>query len=221
MPNHICFPGGGTDKTDETKDWIDFLKKHKVPFDDLRPSLDSKRPFIFEPREGLLEREISLRLTAIRETFEELGIILCRSPNGVSSPFSDYYHSKTCDIPVWQKKIHDHKDSLMNFCEEFKLVPDIMNIHEWSCWLTPTFFRPRRFETAFFFVALNSVPPVYPESNEVQEFLVRIANQRKNLKLISILLSFLSSGKHQTRFLKCTSRKSFGCLHLNFLRSAE
>lgn len=174
MPNSICFPGGGTDKTDETKDWIDFLKKHKVPFDDLQPRPESKRPFIYDPREGLLEREISLRLTAIRETFEELGVIFCRPPTETSSPFSDFYHTKSCDIPLWQKKIHDHKDTLLNFCDEFKLVPDIMNIHEWSCWMTPTYFRPRRFETAFFLVALNNLPPVYPESNEVQEFLVRV-----------------------------------------------
>lgn len=127
---------------------------------------------IYDHREGSLEREISLRITAIRETFEELGIVFCTDPNGKTSPFSSYYHTKDCDIPVWQEKIHDHQDSLLAFCEQHKLVPDIINIHEWSCWMTPTFFRPKRFDTAFFLVALNSIPPVYPESYEVQEFFV-------------------------------------------------
>lgn len=178
MPNSICFPGGGIDKTDESKDWINFLKKHKIPIDDLRPKVGSKRPFIFGHREGSLDREVSLRLTAIRETFEELGVVLCRNESDEpTSPFSSYHHSKDCDIPIWQNKIHDHEDSMLSFCEQSKLVPDIMNVHEWSCWLTPTFFRPKRYETAFFLVALNSIPPVYPESHEVQEFLVSLKNR--------------------------------------------
>lgn len=172
MPNSVCFAGGAIDKTDETRDWINFLKKHKVPFEELKPKAGSKRPFIYDHRDGLLEREISLRITAIRETFEELGVVFCCPPNAETSPFSSYYHTKDCDIPVWQKKIHDHQDSLLAFCEKHELIPDIMNIHEWSCWMTPTFFRPKRFETAFFLVALNSIPPVYPESHEVQEFFV-------------------------------------------------
>jgi hypothetical protein len=39
--------------------------------------------------------------------------------------------------------------------------------------LTPTFFRPRRFETAFFLLALNEKPEIHPESvHEVEEFMV-------------------------------------------------
>lgn len=173
MPNSICFPGGGMDKTDEVKEWMHHFDHHKIPSEQLKSKPGSKRPFIYDQRDGLLNREISLRLTAIRETFEELGVVLCRDPNSAStSPFSSYLHTKDCDIPVWQQKIHDHEESLMAFCEKFKVVPDIMNVYEWSCWLTPTFFRPKRFETAFFLVALNSMPPIYPESIEVQEFSV-------------------------------------------------
>ena len=173
MPNSICFAGGGIDKTDEQRDWIDFLKKHKVSLDELRRKPGTKKPFIFDQPDGLLDRETSLRITAIRETFEELGVIFCRDSNEPqSSPFSTFFHTKDCDIPDWQKKIHDHEVSLMAFCEKFKVVPDVTNIHEWSVWLTPTFFRPKRFETAFFLVALNDFPPVYPEAHEVQEFQV-------------------------------------------------
>jgi len=170
MPNNICFPGGAIDKSDESKDWIAFLKKYKVPIEELLPKPGAKRPFIYDRREGFLDREISLRITAIRETLEEVGIAFLCKPDVHTSPFSSYYHAKDFDIPLWQKKIHNQQDSLMEFCEKHNLIPDIMNIHEWSCWLTPTFFRPKRFETAFFLVALNSIPPVYPETHEVQEF---------------------------------------------------
>jgi len=171
MPNSICFPGGAMDPTDEERAWTSFFKNHKIPSEELRRAAGIKQPFIFDTPEGKLEREYSLRLTAIRETFEELGVVICRDPSDPStSPFSSYIHTKDCDIPVWQKKIHSHEESLHSFCEKFQVVPDIMNIYEWSCWLTPTFFRPKRFETVFFLVALNSLPPVYPESHEVQEF---------------------------------------------------
>lgn len=177
MPNSICFPGGAIDKTDETKDWVNFLKNHKVPIDDLKVKPGKNRPFIYNTQDGKLDREVSLRLTAIRETFEELGVIFCRNPSDApTSPFSTYYHTKDCDVPVYQRNIHDHKESLMGFCDKHNLVPDVMNIHEWACWLTPTYFRPKRFETAFFLVALNSIPPVYPETYEVQEFQVRLKN---------------------------------------------
>lgn len=175
MPHSICFPGGATDKTDETNDWIGFLKKHKVPLSQIERAAGVRKPFIYDSRENCIDREISLRITAIRETFEELGVVLCRDPSAApTSPFSSYFHSKDCDIPLWQEKIHSRetKDNLMDFCEKFKLVPDVTNVHEWSCWLTPTFFRPKRYETAFFLVALNSIPPIYPEEKEVQEFRV-------------------------------------------------
>lgn len=101
-------------------------------------------------------------------------MVLCspRSEVASTTPFSTYFHSKDCDIPLWQHKIHNSHESLMNFCDKYGLVPNLNDIFEWSVWLTPTFY-PKRFETAFFVVALNSIPPVYSESNEVQDFSVR------------------------------------------------
>lgn len=157
MPNSVCFPGGGVDDTDESKEWRSFLKNHQIPLGDLQPKTGAKRPFIFDSQGKSLEREISLRITAIRETFEELGVVLCRNHSELNgkSNFSNFFHDKSCDIPLWQKKIHSHEESLMSFCETFDVVPDVSNVFEWSCWMTPTYFRPRRFETAFFLVALN------------------------------------------------------------------
>lgn len=179
MPNSICFPGGGIDKSDESKDWISFIKKNNMQHEPLkRNSLEYgiQKPFIFKNRDTAtcIDRDLSLRLTAIRETFEELGVVLCRDKSTDNSPFSEFFHSKDCDIVEWQNKIHNHKETLLGFCEKFNLVPDIPNVFEWSVWLTPTFLRPRRFETAFYLVALNSIPDIYPESHEVQEYMVRI-----------------------------------------------
>lgn len=173
LPNSICFPGGGIEKTDESRDWVQFLKQQKIPSEELERKMGLKKPFIFDPREENLKREISLRLTAIRETFEELGVGLFRGPSDeTSSTFSSFYHTKDCDIPLWQKKVHSHDESMLDFCRKFNVAPDIMNIHEWCCWLTPSTLHVKRHETIFFLVALNSIPPVYPESHEVHEFAV-------------------------------------------------
>ncbi|TMW42698.1 hypothetical protein DOY81_012222 [Sarcophaga bullata] len=56
MPNSAVFPGGVCESADENPVW----RKH-------------------------FEKELSLRITAIRETFEELGIIFCRDRKSLST----------------------------------------------------------------------------------------------------------------------------------------
>lgn len=46
----------------------------------------ASRPEIFRPRENELLREVSLRITAIRETFEECGILICRRDRDAGAP---------------------------------------------------------------------------------------------------------------------------------------
>lgn len=149
------------DDSDETLNWLQFFKQHKLPSEQLRRNTSVKKPFIYDQPNNLLEREISLRLTAIRETFEEVGICFCSPWTEVNdetnnSAFSSIYHTKDFDIPLWQHKIHNSHESMLNFCDKHKLVPNILHLTEWSVWLTPTFY-PKRFETAFFLVALNSM----------------------------------------------------------------
>jgi nucleoside diphosphate-linked moiety X motif 19, mitochondrial len=162
------------DKQDECLSWINFFKHHKVKSEEIRRNSSAKKPFIYDQRSSKLEREISLRLTAIRETFEELGVVLCKDPKYSSdSAFTTYFHTKNCDIPEWQFKIHNGHETLQKFCDTYNVIPNILDVYEWSVWLTPTMY-PKRFETAFFLVTLNSIPPIYPEAHEVQDFYVGI-----------------------------------------------
>lgn len=59
----------------------------------------------------------------------------------------------------------------MSFYDRHDLIPDILKLYEWSVWLTPT-YSSKRYEAAFFILALENIPPVYSEVNEVQSFSV-------------------------------------------------
>lgn len=86
---------------------------------------------------------------------------------GYSSAVGDF------DIPSHQKGVHDSKTTFMELCNKLGIVPDVLNLYEWSVWLTPAMFRKRRFETAFYLVALDEKPAVHAEPHEVQEYMVR------------------------------------------------
>lgn len=63
-------------------------------FDALNPNT-SIRPQIFKTRPNELPREISLRITAIREAFEECGILICKNwrESAVHSDWAEHVES--------------------------------------------------------------------------------------------------------------------------------
>ncbi|XP_049537784.1 acyl-coenzyme A diphosphatase NUDT19-like [Anopheles darlingi] len=172
MPNSIVFPGGAFDKQDDSPAWNGLLKDRGVSPEALAnlSNVAGSRPHIFcteNPQE--LDRNLSLRLCALRETFEELGLLLV-GDNGRGNSESAYSQFLTSfDIADWQRRIHDGEDSFVKLHSELGTVPDVFRLYEWSCWLTPVMFRKRRFATAFYLAVLNSQPEVYPEPHEVQE----------------------------------------------------
>lgn len=173
MPNSIVFPGGAVDKQDANPNWTDFFVRQGISKDLLAglTKVGGTRPFIFENDDpSALDRNISLRITALREAFEELGVLLGHKEDEAGTSASGY--SKAVggfDIEKWQKQVHDGEKQFVELCDELKIVPDLVNMYEWSAWLTPAMFRKRRFETAFYLVALDEQPEVRSEPHEVAE----------------------------------------------------
>ncbi|XP_053663419.1 acyl-coenzyme A diphosphatase NUDT19-like [Anopheles marshallii] len=168
MPNAVVFPGGAFDKQDSALAWNSLL-----PAKIMQPliKVSGPRSFIFETDSEQLDRNISLRLCAIRETFEELGILLAkRIEEDRRAGYGAVVKCKSADIASWQKHVHDGVKQFRELCNRMKVVPDVLNLYEWSTWITPTILHKKRFETAFFLIALDALPDVLPESSEVQEY---------------------------------------------------
>uniref|UniRef100_A0A182K436 Nudix hydrolase domain-containing protein n=1 Tax=Anopheles christyi TaxID=43041 RepID=A0A182K436_9DIPT len=171
MPNSVVFPGGGFDKQDASPGWESFFRERNVSNTALKSitQVDGARPYIFQTESSaLLDRNLSLRLCALREAFEELGVLLVTEQQPQKSGFSKCL--PLADIDSWQQKIHNGTASLQELHAALGTIPDVFNLYEWSCWLTPAMFRKRRFETAFYLAVLNEKPIIHPERHEVQEY---------------------------------------------------
>lgn len=74
------FPGGLIEPSDADLKWLNLFKQQGYSdsyFRILNPE-SINRPQIFISKKNEMSREISLRISAIRETFEECGILLCK-----------------------------------------------------------------------------------------------------------------------------------------------
>ncbi|TFK76361.1 hypothetical protein BDN72DRAFT_867345 [Pluteus cervinus] len=92
------------------------------------------------------EQDDSFGITAIRETFEESGILLATSTTGVMPPDSV--------LEVARRAIHSRKMTFKSFLEEHKLKPNVDSLLPFTEWITPP-NAPRRFHTKFFVTFLS------------------------------------------------------------------
>ncbi|XP_012522200.1 nucleoside diphosphate-linked moiety X motif 19-like [Monomorium pharaonis] len=173
MPGLYVFPGGAVDPADANLKW----RKHFTAFglgDDKLASLVPRtvsRPQIFRSRENELLREISLRITAIRETFEECGILICRRDRdgGAHSGWAEHVAVPQGELQTWQSKVHEDATEFFNLCQRYECYPDLWALHEWRNWLTPTAVYEKRFDTAFYLACLPDVPHAEYEAKEMED----------------------------------------------------
>lgn len=177
MPEHYVFPGGVIEQSDADLKWNNLYLKFGFDnnsFKSLLPNTNT-RPHVFNKlRNNELSREISLRITAIRETFEECGILICKKLNNNNIHSSLWADNKNFDYQNdvminWQKRVHNDSNEFYRMCDKFQCYPDIWSLHEWSNWLTPTIFRNKRFDTAFFMTFMESQPDAHFDSTEMED----------------------------------------------------
>ena len=104
------FPGGVSESTDFSPDWLDLIGHKDLPLKTSMKNALFYQSYINQLPKGGLPVHIGFRICAIRETFEESGVLLVRSLKDgdiagctaglVSSLLSDD------DMKSWRSKIH-------------------------------------------------------------------------------------------------------------------
>ncbi|XP_075220837.1 acyl-coenzyme A diphosphatase NUDT19-like [Lycorma delicatula] len=161
LPGRYVFPGGMVNTADSADEWISLFRKFGFSIEKLCKSInnDNTNLPIFEGNVGgRLPRCISLRITAIRETFEESGILLCKtklfSPSILFPVTAN--HLKINDICSWRDKVLKNPREFINLCRDNDCYPDVASLYLWSDWLTPSHI-PLRFDSVFFFSFLRNM----------------------------------------------------------------
>lgn len=158
---------------------IDFLRNLKYgPGTPTDETFQNFKVFRFS-NSNYFNREISLRINAIRETFEETGIFLCRTRQQLNASSGEAFDMIAYDREKWQKAVHNDPKEFLNMCRQFQVVPDLWSLFEWSAWASPAIIR-KGYETAFFITFLNREPQVLCEATEVKECLVSFYNSQLN-----------------------------------------
>lgn len=115
----LVFPGGKLQPNDSDPVWAD----HTTGWEDLDGT------------------QRSLRIGAIREAFEEAGILLARYPDG--SPFTSI-----CDIEE-RAAVDRGKLPFLDVIKRLGVVLELDALTVFARWITPT-FMPKRFDTWFY-----------------------------------------------------------------------
>jgi 8-oxo-dGTP pyrophosphatase MutT (NUDIX family) len=86
-------------------------------------------------------------IAAIRECFEESGLLLAYDSNG---KLFEYENDATAEkFNRWRHDIHEGRCSLADVCQKASLKLAVDHVHYFNRWITPE-GRPRRFDTRFF-----------------------------------------------------------------------
>ncbi|XP_076240849.1 acyl-coenzyme A diphosphatase NUDT19 [Calliopsis andreniformis] len=175
MPSTYVFPGGVVHPSDADLKWHNLFSSFGYDassFESLTPNTTA-RPRIFKSKPNELPREISLRITAIRETFEECGVLICKKSreDTIHSEWANHIEISGNELHNWQTKVHNDATEFYSLCENFKCYPDLWALYEWSNWLTPTHYTGRRFDTVFYLTCLPSLPHAVNEVTEIEDLI--------------------------------------------------
>src|SRR3954454_9443799 len=127
----LVFPGGSVDKDDKAI---------------------IANPALYSGGEGLDESSLSFRIAAIRETFEESGILLAR-PRG-SNALVDAKRASEIEAAN-RAALCDGKTTFLKILTDNEMLPALDGLVPYAHWITPE-GMPKRFDTWFF---LAAAPP--------------------------------------------------------------
>ena len=166
MPSKLVFPGGVVQAADHCDDWNALFEKVMG-----RPLLDMiHQPLSNSPKALLsswtLPPDVAYRICAIRETFEESGLLLVTNRDLlVSSDEPLVVSSSPAELQKaadQRQKVEQQPEYFLQMCKDLDVVPNIWALHDWRNWLTPVFrkvleapAKPKRFNTMFYMCCID------------------------------------------------------------------
>lgn len=186
MPNAYVFPGGVVDSSDFSSEWLDVFRSFSnTPCFGLRrvtQKAEARPPIFATDRLKLgspIPGEVAFRICALRETFEESGVLLVvpkTEENRLLKGTDDASVNAINDIcpdklKKWRSLVNQCPSNFIKMCRELEVLPNIWALHEWSNWLTPAGRSgARRFDTAFFICCLKEIPHTLQDQKEIELF---------------------------------------------------
>lgn len=194
MPNAYVFPGGMVDSSDFSSEWLDIFKSFRSSpnfgLSSIRQPAETRPPMFATDRLKLgspIPGEVAFRICALRETFEESGVLLVVSKleekrvlksiedRCASGPVLHDSVNQLCssELTRWRALVNQNPSNFIRMCRELEVLPNIWALHEWGNWLTPTGrYGVTRFDTAFFICCLPEVPHTLQDEKEIVRFQV-------------------------------------------------
>jgi len=119
----LVFPGGKIDAADRDPELLDYCSG----------------------AEGLDARDVAFRIGAIRESFEECGVLFAREKGG-----TDYVGAtRLQELDVWRDRFNAGETDMLTFAREEGLEFALDVFGHFAHWLTPD-LMPKRFDTHFY-----------------------------------------------------------------------
>lgn len=119
------FPGGATESSDFSLDWLDHFAKYGHGHEKLVSEFvipDTTRiPLYLEcSNQPECIPEVGFRISAIRETFEETGVLICKTKENDGSK-SNFVFDSVNEISRWQERVHEDPAQFLQLCRTYEL----------------------------------------------------------------------------------------------------
>ncbi|XP_078274742.1 acyl-coenzyme A diphosphatase NUDT19 isoform X1 [Rhinoraja longicauda] len=177
LPGAYVFPGGRISPADFSKEWIQlfhpYCQSPNFKLDTVKQTIRRSPIYATDRRQlgSQIPGEVAFRICAIRETFEESGILLVK-PNSPDKDLNkpgvtQLAHYDQNKLASWRPLVQENAVNFIRLCKELDCLPNIWALKEWSNWLTPTFLEGKRFDTVFFICCLEEIPFTLPDGHEI------------------------------------------------------
>ena len=120
-------------------------------------------------RLGVPEGGLAYYVAAIRECFEECGLLFATQSETPGAPLVAIDASAAIDLDAWRGPLHRNERLLRQLCEEAGLRLALDRLHYFSHWVTPL-GRPKRFDTRFFIAV---APPAQQAAHDAAEMVAQ------------------------------------------------